>query len=94
MAAIMDSTGQAHISALPETSRQCEKQITDFNPWVLEKSNNSEYGYYTREYYRRQCKRRATIGEKHCFQHGGGRCYCARYEKHHGTCRGPNCYCH
>ena len=33
---------------------QCEKLIIDFNPWVRGSATP------------RQCKRRATIGEKHC----------------------------
>jgi uncharacterized protein YukE len=40
------------------------------------------------------CKRRATVGERNCFQHGGGRCFCPRYEYHSGPCRGPYCHCH
>ena len=61
---------------------QCEKLIIDFNPWVRGSATP------------RQCKRRATVGENYCHQHGGGRCYCARYENHSGGCRGPACNCH
>ena len=40
------------------------------------------------------CARRATIGAWYCHQHGGGRCYCPRYEQHSGPCRGKYCRCH
>jgi len=42
----------------------------------------------------RQCKRRATVGEVFCFQHGGGRCECPENENHSGSCQGPYCNCH
>ena len=41
-----------------------------------------------------QCKRKATIGMKFCYQHGGGKCYCPQNEKHSGYCGAPACHCH
>ena len=66
---------------------QCEKRLPG-DKWF-----STTAGYHGHRD-TRQCKRRATVGENYCHQHGGGRCHCARYENHSGGCRGPSCNCH
>ena len=48
---------------------QCEKQIAGDVVVLFDTA-----GGYHSHLDIRQCKRKATVGEKYCFQHGGGKC--------------------